>query len=328
MEKKQVMSLNSNSIKKLIIDNNSVIILAILLLYGIFGVNKFATTFSSVVVQVSLYGLIAVGLSLVMITGNIDLSVGYQAGLSAVITIMVLNATGNLVVAIMAALLVGAVCGALNGYIVTNIGVSPLIATIATNYIYKGLTYSKTSTGSFAPSDSGLKTSLKSIYNFQVVDGSKFMTLTVLIVAIILVLLLFVLRKTRYGNSLYITGDNAEAGEFAGIHTKKVALIAYILCGLLCALAGVFMASRSGAAQYTQGSGMDVFAVSVCVIGGIKMTGGKGTMFHVLVGLFIMRIITNILNLNLIPATYMDLSSGILLIVVLIVDRITNRKAT
>ncbi|MBP1736453.1 MAG: hypothetical protein H6Q60_334 [Oscillospiraceae bacterium] len=326
MEKKQVTALGGVNYRKLLVDNNSAVILLILLVVGVFGIDKFIKTFPSVVVQASLYGLLAVGLGLVMITGNIDLSVGYQAGLAAVVTVMVLNATGSLAIAVVAALAAGALCGVLNGFVVTQIGVSPLIATIATNYIFKGLTYAKTSTGSYSPTDNSLKDTLKALYDFKVVDGSKFMTLTVLIVAVIFILLLFVLRKTRYGNSVYITGDNVEAGEYAGIHTKRVAMITYILCGILCALAGVFMASRSGGAQYTQGDGMDVLAVSICVIGGIKMTGGKGTMVHVLMGLFIMRIITNILNLVRVEATYMDLTSGILLIAVLIIDRFTSRK--
>lgn len=326
MEKKQMIVQKNTNFKKMVIDNNSIIILGVLLIFGFFSVNNFAKAFPSIVVQVSLYGLVAIGLALVMITGNIDLSVGYQAGLAAVVTVMVLDITGNFIVAILAALVVGALCGAINGYVVTKIGVSPLIATIATNYVYKGLTYSKTSTGSYSPSDSALKDVMKNFYDFKLISGNKMLTLTVLIVAIILIVLSFILYKTRFGNSLYIAGDNAEAGQFAGINIARASMLAYIICGILCALAGVFMASRGGAAQYTQGEGMDVFAVSVCVIGGIKMTGGKGTMVHVLIGLFIMRVITSILNLQLIPASYMDLTSGVLLIGVLIIDRFTNRK--
>lgn len=311
--------------KRLLVNYNSVAIFLLLLIAGSFFVNRFSRNYSTILVEASVYGLIAIGLSLVMITGNIDLSVGFQAATGAVLVILVINATGSIPLAIVTALLAGLVMGCINGLAVTRLGISPLIATIATNYIFKGIVYFFTKDGSIYP-ETALRTQLKNGITGQTFFGMKFLTLTVIIVAVVLVMLTFVLKKTRFGNSLYIAGDNAEAGKLAGINISRTSFFAYVICGLLCALAGVFMASSQGAAIYTMGEGRDVFAVSACVIGGIKMAGGKGTMLNILVGVLIMRMISTAMNLLLIPAAWVDFVSGLLLIVVLVIDRFTNTK--
>lgn len=312
------------NLKHLLMNYNSVAIFLILLIFASFFVSKFTRNYSTVLVEASIYGCIAIGLSLVMLTGNIDLSVGFQAATSAVITVLVIQATGSVALGIIVALVVGAVMGCINGFVVTKLGISALIATIATNYIFKGIVYFFTKNGSIYP-EGELRNSLKALAKTKILD-QKFLTATVIIVAVILIVLTFVLRKTRFGNAVYIAGDNAEAGRLAGINITRTSFLAYVLCGILCALAGVFLASNSGAAIYTLGEGRDVFAVSACVIGGVKMAGGKGTMLNVLVGILIMRMISTAMNLMLLPAAWVDFVSGVLLIVVLVIDRFTSVK--
>ena len=311
--------------KRALINYNSVAIFLLLLIAGSFVVNRFSRNYSTILVEASVYGLIAIGLALVMITGNIDLSVGFQAATGAVLVVLIINATGSLALAIIVALVAGVLMGCINGFSVTKLGISPLIATIATNYIFKGVVYYFTKDGSIYP-ESELRSQLKGSLAGQTFFGMKFLTLTVVLVAVILIALTFILRKTRFGNSLYIAGDNAEAGKLAGINIGRATFLTYAICGLLCALAGVFMASNQGAAIYTMGEGRDVFAVSACVIGGIKMSGGKGTMLNVLMGILIMRMISTAMNLLLLPAAWVDFVSGMLLIVVLIIDRFTSQK--
>ncbi len=320
MEKKKQLSAPGKA-KDLLLSYNSALILVALLVVGTFVVDKLPRNFDTIIFESSIYGCIAIGLSLVMVTGNIDLSVGFQAALSAVVAVVVITATGSIVLGVAVALLTGVVMGCINGFAVTGLGISPLIATIATNYIYKGIVYYFTKDGSIYPPDrDALKSSIAKLQFFD----SKFFSLTVILVAVILIVLAFVMRKTNFGNHLYITGDNAEAGKLAGINTKRTAFLAYVICGVLCALAGVFMASNQGAAIYTLGEGRDVFAISACVIGGIKMAGGKGTMLNILIGILIMRLISTAMNLLLVPVAWVDFISGALLIVVLIIDRFTS----
>lgn len=324
MEKK-VSATKGIQWKRLLINYNSVAIFLFLLIAASFFVNRFNRNYSTVLVEASVYGCIAIGLSLVMLTGNIDLSVGFQAAAGAVLVVLITNATGSIPLAILVALLAGLLMGCINGFTVTRLGISPLIATIATNYIYKGAVYYFTKDGSIYP-DGDLRATLKNSFAGNQLFGMKALTLTVVLVAIILILLTFMLKNTRFGTSLYIAGDNAEAGKLAGININRVSFLAYVICGFLCALAGVFMASNQGAAIFTMGEGRDVFAVSACVIGGVKMSGGKGTMLNVLMGILIMRMISTVMNLILIPAAWVDLVSGLLLIIVLVIDRFTGSQ--
>ena len=322
MEKKERLTA-PGGVKRTLLNYNSAVILVVLLIIGSFFISRFTRNFSTIVFESSLYGCIAIGLALVMITGNIDLSVGFQAATSAVLVVLVINATGSVLVGVIAALAAGLIMGAINGFVVTKLGISPLIATIATNYIYKGIVYYFTKDGSIYPADD-LRNALRNNIARLQFGGSRFLALTVIIFVVILIVLAFVMRKTAFGNHLYIAGDNAEAGKLAGINTDRTAFFAYVLCGFLCGLAGVFLASNQGAAIYTLGEGRDVFAISACVIGGIKMAGGKGTMLNVLIGVLIMRMISTAMNLLLIPAAWVDFVSGLLLIVVLIIDRVTS----
>jgi ribose transport system permease protein len=312
-------------LKRLIGDYNSVAIVLVLLILATFVVDGFnGKSISTILVQASIYGFIALGLSLVMITGNIDLSVGYQLSSAGIVCILVLNATGSMFVAVIAALLCGALTGAINGTIVTKIGVNPLIATIATNYIYKGFTYYFTKDGSYTPAKD-YKSNLKFLAKCQLFDA-KWLSLTIIIFVVVLALMFFIMRKTKFGNSLYISGDNAEAGQFAGINIGRTNLLAFVLCGVFCALAGILFTSDNAGLTYTLGEGKDVFAISACVIGGIKMAGGKGTMVNVLSGVLVMRIISKCLDMMLLPQQWSNFVSGALLIVILLVDSLSSRK--
>ena len=315
-----------NKYLKVLKDYNAIVILLALAIIATFFVDGFSRNFDRVITEASFYGMIAIGLALVMVTGNIDLSIGFQAACAAVMAVLVYNATaGNLILTIIVALITGIITGFINGFTVVKLGISPLIATIATNYIYKGFVYFFTKDGAIYPEGElrrQFQTSLakKTLFN---VDALAY---TVLIAIVIVAVLYFVMRKTRFGVSMYIAGDNAEAGQFAGIDIKKSVWITYVLCGVCCALAGVFLASNAGSAIYSQGEGRDVFAISACVIGGIKMAGGKGTMVNVLLGILIMRVISTAMDMMLIPAAWVDFVSGALLIVILIVDRFTAVK--
>lgn len=312
-------------LRRLLFSYNSIIIFLLLLVLASFFVKGFTKNYSTIVVEASIYGFIAVGLAIVMISGNIDLSVGFQVATSAVVVILVINATGSIAAGITAGVAAGVVTGLINGTIVSSIGISPLVATIATNYIYKGFVYYHTKDGSIYPAGE-LRGALRSSVAGYTFFNVKDLTLTVVIVAASLIILAFAFRRTNLGNNLYIAGDNPEAGRLSGINIKRTAFIAYVLCGLCCGIAGVFLASSQAAAVYTLGEGREIFAISACVIGGVKMAGGKGTMLNVLIGVLIMRMIATGLNLLLIPAAWVDFVSGTLLIAVLLIDKGTSVK--
>ena len=313
--------------KRLLLSYNSVVILLLLLVVGSFFVGKFTRNYSTIIIEASLYGFIAIGLSLVMIGGNIDLSVGFQAATSAVVLILMINATGSIVLSVIIAIAAGAVMGVINGTVVAAFGIDPLIATIATNFIYKGFVYYFTKDGSIYP-EGDLRGALRSGIAKLSFFNTQVLTLTVVVIAAALIIIAFVMKRTNFGNSLYIAGDNPMAGQLAGINVKRVTYIAYILCGVCCGIAGVFLASNSSAATYTLGEGRNIFAISACVIGGVKMAGGKGTMLNVLIGILVMRMISTGMNLLFLPVSWVDFVSGALLIAVLIVDKATAMRSS
>lgn len=310
-------------------DNNSVLILVIMLFAAFIAVDGYGSGFYNVIKYTAMYGPVCLGLALVMITGNIDLSAGFQAGLAGVTSVIcfnaVYNATGNsvlsLVISIVGCLITGIITGIINGFFVAKIGVSSLIATIASNYAYQGIVF-YFAQKSFAPADADI---VKTIAGTKLL-GQKWFSPAVIVFAVIVALVFFWMRKTKFGNNLYIVGDNAEAAAYAGISVQKTVWVTYILCGLLSAICGFIMVSSAGYAIYTQGNSLATLTISCCVIGGIKMSGGKGTAIHVLLGVLIMRVISQMMTALFLPQAWVNMITGALLIAVLIIDRFTSNK--
>ncbi len=310
-------------------DNNSVLILVIMLFAAFIAVDGYGSGFYNVIKYTAMYGPVCLGLALVMITGNIDLSAGFQAGLAGVTSVIcfnaVYNATGNsvlsLVISIVGCLITGIITGIINGFFVAKIGVSSLIATIASNYAYQGIVF-YFAQKSFAPADADI---VKTIAGTKLL-GQKWFSPAVIVFVLIVALVFFWMRKTKFGNNLYIVGDNAEAAAYAGISVQKTVWITYVLCGLLSAVCGFIMVSSAGYAIYTQGNSLATLTISCCVIGGIKMSGGKGTAIHVLLGVLIMRVISQMMTALFLPQAWVNMITGALLIAVLIIDRFTSNK--
>jgi len=314
---------------RLVKDNNSILILALLLVACFLFVDGYKNGFYNVLVYSSIYGAVCIGLGIIMITGNIDLSIGFLAGVCGISTVLAFNAvytaTGNpvlsLVMGILAALVCGVILGLFNGFVVAKIGVSPLIATIATNYIFKGLAF-YFAKASFAPADVDI---VKVIAKTQIF-GLRWLTPAVILFFIMIAGTFFLMYKTRYGNALYIVGDNPEAAAFSGISVSKTVLIAYVIGGLFAAVCGFLMVSYDGYAIYTQGNALATFPISCCVIGGIKMAGGKGTAIHILLGVLIMRAISTMMSVLFLSTDMVNFITGVLLVIVLIIDRFTSTK--
>ena len=312
-------------------DNNSAMILVVLVIVAFAFIDGFNKTYYQAILTAAEYGLVCLGLGMIMMTGNIDLSLGYLATSCGVTFVTVINAmyaaTGSVgisfLVALLVALVLGVVLGAFNGFIITRIGISPLIATIATNYIFDGYVLQYAS-DSYKP-ESAAKEMVKAVGNTQIF-GLKWLTPMTLILLACIVLCALWMYKTRFGNSIKLVGDNAEAANFAGISANHVVFVTYVITGLLCGLSGFLMVSYTGAAIYTQGTALSTLPVACCVLGGIKMTGGKGTAAHILIGVLIMRIISQMMNAAHLQTAIVNFVTGALLIVILLIDRFTSTK--
>ncbi len=328
-EKMNLEQMKKTRRMRMIKDNNSVLILTLVLLIAFLFVDGYKNSFYNVLRYTAMYGPVCLGLGIVMITGNIDLSAGFQAGFAGVMSVVGFNwayqasndAAFSLLAGVLIAIATGAITGAINGLVIAKIGVPSLIATIASNYAFQGLVfyYAKSS---FSPADAEM---VKTVAQ-TAIGGMKWLTPTLIIFIVIAAAIFFWMYKTRFGSSLYVVGDNPEAAAFAGISVKGSVWVAYILCGVLAAVSGFFMVSNAGYAIYTQGNSLATLTISCCVIGGMKMTGGEGTMLHVVLGVLIMRAISQIMASLFLSTSMVNLITGVLLIVVLIIDRFTSNK--
>lgn len=309
------------NLSKYVLEYNIVIILILLVIAASFFVPNFIRpgNISNLLINVGTYGIMALGLTLVFIVGAIDLSVGFQAAAIAVVTVLVANSFG-FAAAIVAGIAGGLILGYINGFVVTRLNITPLIATLATMTGLKGLTLLLTNNFSIALTD--LDTKL--LYT-TIIAGIQ---LPIIIFAAIFIVLTLFLRYTRTGLNFYIIGGNEEAGKLAGINTNKLIRLAYILSGLCCGIVGILLASRFASATYNLAENMDVTAISSCVIGGVKLMGGKGNMLQALLGVMVIQVISNILTLLSVYGSIQILVTGLVVVAVLIGDKYTQFNKT
>lgn len=245
--------------------------------------------------QMSFTGIAAIGMTLVMLTGGIDISVGSMLAMAGVLCAKLSADVGlPLWIAVVITLLIGALFGLINGAAVTRLHIPALIATLATQTILKGIAYLLTNAVPVK--------NLSATYKF-LVQGYIFGVIPVpLIITVALyVLAWWYLDKTYLGRRVYLSGGNEEAARLSGINTKWTITGTYVFSGVFAAIAGVLMAARLGSGQPSVGSGFEMDVITATVLGGISVNGGKGKVVNVFVGACIMGVLANgmtMLNIN------------------------------
>ncbi|MGF7018464.1 ribose transport system permease protein [Lachnospiraceae bacterium PF1-21] len=234
-------------------------------------------TFLNVFQQMVLNSLLAVGMMFAIITGGIDLSIGCNF---AVTGIVVASCCANGLMPIpsmLLGLLVGGLLGLFNGFLVNNLKLQPFIATLGTMSLYRGVAYVMTGGRPITnvPND------FRNIFNGEIFAGIRYY---ILVMIIVFVLAYVILQKTRTGDYLYAVGGNEEAAKLSGVNVKKTKSIAYAVCGVCAAIAGMIMLASLGSAEPTAGTGYETNAIAAAAIGGTRMAGGKGTAFGTFLG--------------------------------------------
>lgn len=245
--------------------------------------------------QMSFTGIAAIGMTLVMLTGGIDISVGSMLAMAGVLCAKLSADVGlPLWIAVVITLLIGALFGLINGAAVTRLHIPALIATLATQTILKGIAYLLTN----AVPVKNLSATYKFLgqgYIFGVIPVPLIITVALYVLA------WWYLDKTYLGRRVYLSGGNAEAARLSGINTKWTITGTYVFSGVFAAIAGVLMAARLGSGQPSVGSGFEMDVITATVLGGISVNGGKGKVVNVFVGACIMGVLANgmtMLNIN------------------------------
>ncbi len=268
----------------------------------------------------TMYTLLAVGIAFVIMTGEIDVSIGATLGITAAMTGMIAQQGGSVVTMLAACILTGAAVGLVNGTGVAYFGVPSLIFTLGTNSVVRGLIY--------------ILTDGRTIENFGGVIASYgnktlFAEITVYYaIAVALVAIAhYVLTKTRKGKYFIAVGDNAGGANLVGISVLSTKILAYVLCGVFAGLGGFVFASKYGQVMTVAGNGYEMTAIAACVIGGISLSGGLGNMVGAAIGAVIMSSISRLLVFIGLPATYNNTITGVMLIVIVVADSLAQRRA-
>lgn len=270
----------------------------------------------------SITGIVVVGVAMLMISGEFDLSVGSTFAVASYVFALSMNAGVPAILALVLALIVSALLGLINGLIVTGTGIPSFITTLGTMLAYRGIARAiggggfATYTGDPLALFGFLNGALDSI-NQLFTPASNFRVSIVWFIAIAIVMSL-VLMRTRYGNWVFATGGNPGAALSQGVAVKRVKVINFVLTGLLAATASVMQFAHRHSVDPLRGEGMELVAVAACVIGGVRLTGGYGTILGACVGIVLMQMLEQGLVLMRIPIQVFQAVAGLILIVAVI----------
>jgi ribose transport system permease protein len=265
--------------------------------------------------QVAINALIAFGMTFVILTGGIDLSVGAILALSSALTAGMMVSGVDPILAIIIGCILGGLMGTVNGLFITKGKMAPFIATLATMTIFRGLTLVYTGGNPI--------TGLGDNYLFQLFGRGYFLGIPVPAITMILafVFLFILLHKTPFGRKTYAIGGNEKAALISGIKVPKVKIMIYSLSGMLAALAGAILTSRLNSAQPTAGTSYELDAIAAVVLGGTSLSGGKGRIFGTLIGALIIGTLNNGLNLLGVSSFYQMVVKGIVILIAVLLDR-------
>ncbi len=270
--------------------------------------------------QASIYAIMAVGMTFVILTGGIDLGQGSVLALSAVICAMVINITGNMWMGILAAISVGAIIGLINGVMIAYVGLPAFIMTLGSLYMVRGLTlYITNST----------QVNVKSVESFKFLGqgfswGIPFPVYIFLFIGIIAVLML---KYTSTGRHIYAVGSNVLSARLSGVKVEKTLVISYIVSSLCVALAGIVYLSRLTSAQPTAGEGYELESIAAVVVGGTSQAGGEGSVLGTLIGAVIIAVIRNGLVLIGVGSYFTKIVVGLIIVLAVTLDVVRRKIA-
>jgi len=296
------------------------ITLLVMLLYSVlYPVSFFSfENFSAILRNLAFEGILALGMMLMLVSGVFDLSVGAMASMIGVITGALMKKAGLPVpVSIVAGLAVAALGGFLNGFIVAKVRVNALITTLGTMGIFQGVALIVGGPGiTFLP-DTFTKFGQ---FEFLGLQAPVWLLLALALVAH------YGLRHTRFFRQYYYIGSNAKAAHLSGIKVERMQMLAFTIMGVLAGIAGITYASRIATASSTVGIGSELQAITAVILGGASLTGGKGTIWGAMIGVFFMGLMKNVLIISRVSSEWQGIILGAVLVVAVALDSVMNRK--
>jgi len=275
-----------------------------------------ANNLLNLLLQVTSNALIAFGMTFVILTGGIDLSVGSILALSSALTAGLLGSGMPVTLAILISLILGCILGMMNGLLISYGKLAPFIVTLATMTIFRGATLVYTNGN---PITKGLSdTFLFQFLGQGYIVGIPF---PVIIMFIVFIVLYVLLHKTAFGKSVYAIGGNEKAAYISGVKLNKVKIIIYSISGIMSSISGLIITSRLSSAQPTAGASYEMDAIAAVVLGGTSLSGGKGRILGTLIGALIIGVLNNGLNIIGVSAFWQQVVKGVVILIAVLIDR-------
>ncbi len=310
--------------KKLLKSGEFIAIMVIVFLFLLVGLKnpKFLAPANifNVINNSAVYALVAIGMAFVLFTSEIDVSVGATVGLSAAVAGSWVRDGKATFLALLIVLMIGLIIGAINAMGVVNFGIPSIIMTLGTMGITRGIVYIYTN-GKWVEN---LPVGFKSMYQAKLAGTFSYFYLAILVLTI---LIFAYMKFTKSGKNFLAVGDNINGAQLIGIPVKRTKWAAFILSGVFSALAGFIYASRVGFVTPTDGNGYEMTAIAACVIGGIALTGGTGSVWGALLGAIIMSSVSSILVFLGFSSNYNNVINGLMLIIIVVVGAILNQAS-
>ena len=277
---------------------------------------------TNVLGQASLALIAGIGCAIVFISGEVDISIGSLLAAIALPLIVIMNATGSLMLGISAALLLGLVIGAVNGYLVAYAGINSLIVTLGTMFILRGGVYLYTGQRAI-PDDLALDGFI------ALSDGRLFgiVPYAAVIALILLIGFAYMMRHRPFGRQIYAVGGNPEVARLAGYDVRRVKFVCFLISSVLATVTGIILAARVGSAQHTAGLSFEFQVVAATVLGGVSLAGGIGTLGGMALGVLILQFLSNGLRGLGLPTEWQLVITGMIIIVAVALDEAKRRGA-
>ncbi|CAH0262382.1 ABC transporter permease [Peribacillus simplex] len=268
--------------------------------------------------QLPEFGLIALAMMVVIVTGGIDLSITYTAALSGVTIALMASSGYPMLAAILIGVLVGLSCGLINGVLISKIGVSPILVTLGTMVLFEGVILSITKGNSISGFSEG----------YSLIGNGYYMgivPLSIIIFVLFAILTAILLSKTKWGRSVYMAGSNPIATLFSGVNNSRVLMRVYLYAALLATIASIIMTSRYNTAKVDLGSSYLLQSVAAAVLGGTEIQGGYGKVIGTVYAVVIFQMLSSGLNLMGVPRSIVTVMMGVILITVLVINFVKTK---
>ena len=330
------MKRNTNQISNFISNNAVLIVLLLLIIFFGFSNKTFLkpNNLINITSQMSINVIIAAGITFVIITGGIDISVGSVAAFAGIFSTFIaklfpdISVVEGLLIQVLSAIFIGAICGLFNGIMVGYLKVVPMIATLAMMNIARGLAYVVTN----GQPVYGLSNHFSWIGAGRIIETEQFplgiLPNIAIFMVVVVILMHLLLTITVFGRHVYAVGSNESVAFLSGVNVKKIKVLAYMISSILAALGGVCIASKLNNGQPGSAEGYEMYAIAATVLGGTSLSGGKGSVARAVIGAAIIAIINNGMNLLQISSYWQKVITGVIILVAVLFDKMQrDRKA-